>query len=157
MVESQLLVEGRKKQLLLFIFCTFFFSGSTLFSENTSAFEFECLSETRVSGLFQNQRKFLKNSEFFPYKTIMSFTNDYKNLKEKDNSIKNITEAKYNYKCKKNESNTLGLMLPNTVPTVIVFFAIQYLNKTAAILNFTSGSKNILSCLKTSKINYVIT
>ena len=58
---------------------------------------------------------------------------------------------------KKNESNTLGLMLPNTVPTVIVFFAIQYLNKTAAILNFTSGSKNILSCLKTSKINYVIT
>ena len=48
-------------------------------------------------------------------------------------------------------------MLPNTVPTAIVFFAIQYLNKTAAILNFTSGSKNILSCLKTSKINYVIT
>ena len=45
---------------------------------------------------------------------------------------------------KKNESNTIGLMLPNTVPTAIVFFAIQYLNKTAAILNFTSGSKNIL-------------
>ena len=107
MVESQLLVEGRKKKLLLFIFCTFFFSGSTLFSKNTSAFEFECLSETRVSGLFQNQRKFLKNSEFFPYKTIMSFTNDYKNLKEKDNSVKNITEAKYNYKCKKNESNSI--------------------------------------------------
>ena len=58
---------------------------------------------------------------------------------------------------RKNESDTLGLMLPNTVPTAIVFFAIQYLNKTAAILNFTSGSKNILSCIKASKINYVIT
>ena len=39
--------------------------------------EFECLSETSASGLFQNQRKFLKESEFFPYKTIMSFSDNY--------------------------------------------------------------------------------
>ncbi|MEC6997254.1 MAG: hypothetical protein VXW97_03315 [Pseudomonadota bacterium] len=102
-----MLDEVRKKKLFLFIFCIFFSAESYLFSENTDALEFECLSETRVSGLFQNQRKFLKNSEFFPYKTIMSFTNDYKNLKEKDNSAKNITEAKYNYECKKNKSNAL--------------------------------------------------
>ena len=106
-----MLDEVRKKKLFLFIFCIFFSAESSLFSENTDALEFECLSETRVSGLFQNQRKFLKNSEFFPYKTIMSFTNDYKNLKEKDNSAKNITEAKYNYECK-NKSNALISCIP---------------------------------------------
>ena len=56
-----------------------------------------------------------------------------------------------------NDRRPVGLMLPNSVPTVIVFFAIQYLNKTVAILNFTSGSKNILSCVKKTEVKYVIT
>jgi len=58
---------------------------------------------------------------------------------------------------KGNKKIPLALMLPNTVPTAIVFFAIQYLNKVCAILNFTSGSKNIISCVKKSNIEYVIT
>ena len=57
----------------------------------------------------------------------------------------------------RNDRRPVGLMLPNSVPTVIVFFAIQYLNKTVAILNFTSGSKNILSCVKKTDVKYVIT
>ena len=56
-----------------------------------------------------------------------------------------------------NHNKPIGLMLPNTVPTTIVFFAIQYLNKVCAIINFTSGSKNILSCVKKSDIRYIIT
>ena len=51
----------------------------------------------------------------------------------------------------------VGLMLPNIVPTAIVFFALQYLSKVTAIINFTSGSKNIISCLKKSNIKYLIT
>jgi len=56
-----------------------------------------------------------------------------------------------------NRDKPIGLMLPNTVPTTIVFFAIQYLNKVCAIINFTSGSKNILSCINKSDIRYIIT
>ena len=56
-----------------------------------------------------------------------------------------------------NEDRPIGLLLPNIVPTVIVFFSTQYLDKTVAIINFTSGSKNITSCLKKSKIKYIIT
>ena len=33
--------------------------------------EYECLLETSASGLFQNKRKFLKDTQFFPYKTLM--------------------------------------------------------------------------------------
>ena len=58
---------------------------------------------------------------------------------------------------KNNVNRPIGLMLPNTVPTAVVFFAIQYLGKVAAIINFTSGSKNIISCLKKSDIKYIIT
>ena len=56
-----------------------------------------------------------------------------------------------------NEDRPIGLLLPNIVPTVIVFFSTQYLDKTVAIINFTSGSKNITSCLKKSNIKYIIT
>ncbi len=57
----------------------------------------------------------------------------------------------------RNKQFPLAIMLPNTVPTAIVFFAIQYLNIVSAILNFTSGSKNIISCIKKSNVKYVIT
>ena len=56
-----------------------------------------------------------------------------------------------------NEDRPIGLLLPNIVPTAIVFFSTQYLDKTVAIINFTSGSKNITSCLKKSYIKYIIT
>ena len=84
----------------------FFIMKINLYANTEIHTEFECLSETRVSGLFQNQRKFLKDSEFFPYKTIMSFSNNYEVLKEKDNTFKKNTETKYQFQCirKKNKS-----------------------------------------------------
>ena len=48
-------------------------------------------------------------------------------------------------------------MMPNTVITSVLFFALQYLNKTVAIINFTSGLKNIVSSLEVSKIQTIIT
>ena len=66
--------------------------------------EYECLTETAVSGLFQSQRKFLKDSEFFPYKTIMSFNENYTQLTVKDSTYKKAVEAKYKFNCTK-ESN----------------------------------------------------
>ena len=57
----------------------------------------------------------------------------------------------------RNKKFPLGIMLPNTVPTAIVFFSIQYLNIVSSILNFTSGSKNIISCIKKSNVKHIIT
>jgi len=51
----------------------------------------------------------------------------------------------------------VGLMLPNSVPTTVTFFSLLYLNKTTAIINFTSGLKNILSCIDSAEITHVIT
>ena len=51
----------------------------------------------------------------------------------------------------------VGLMLPNSVPTTVTFFSLLYLNKTTAIINFTSGLKNILLCIDSAEITHVIT
>ena len=51
---------------------------SSIFA-NQDMFEkkYECLTEARVSGLFQFERKFLKDTEFFPDKTTLNFTENY--------------------------------------------------------------------------------
>ena len=72
-------------------------------ANNDNFAEYECLLETGASGLFQNQRKFLKETEFFPYKTLMIFSNNFASLKEKDNTFQREAESKYQYDCKKNE------------------------------------------------------
>ena len=46
-------------------------------ANNENPSEYECLLETGASGLFQNQRKFLKETKFFPYKTLMIFSNNF--------------------------------------------------------------------------------
>jgi len=56
-----------------------------------------------------------------------------------------------------NESRPIGLMMPNSVPTAIVFFSIQFLNRSIAIINFTSGIKNILSSINNTDIKFIIT
>ena len=76
-------------------------------ANNEKLSEYECLLETSASGLFQNQRKFLKETQFFPYKTLMIFSNNFQSLKEKENTFKRESEAKYQYDCKKNEKETI--------------------------------------------------
>ena len=93
-------VEVNKPILLFLIFCFLIFHFKVNAQLETSI-EYECLTETGVSGLFQNQRKFLKETEFFPDKTIMSFVNDFQTMTEKDISIKKETETKYKFNCKK--------------------------------------------------------
>ena len=49
--------------IFIFSFYLSFFQVQNLLAEEikNQNKKYECLSETRVSGLFQNQRKFLKN------------------------------------------------------------------------------------------------
>ena len=61
------------------------------------------------------------------------------------------------YKKKLEKEKTVAIMMPNTVTTSVLFFALQNLNKTASIINFTSGITNIKSSLEVSKIKIIIT
>ena len=60
-----------------------------------------------MSGLFQNKRKFLKETEFFPHKTIFNFTKDFSLLTEKENNNTQVYEAKYQFNCLKNEKKSI--------------------------------------------------
>jgi acyl-[acyl-carrier-protein]-phospholipid O-acyltransferase/long-chain-fatty-acid--[acyl-carrier-protein] ligase len=51
----------------------------------------------------------------------------------------------------------VGIMLPNMVPTVLSFFALQSIRKVPAMLNFSAGPAQTLSACKTAMIGTVIT
>ena len=70
MVELQLLEEDSKSKILIILLSILLIYETRLFADNKIFVEFECLSETRVSGLYQNERKFLKDSEFFLIKPL---------------------------------------------------------------------------------------
>lgn len=49
----------------------------------------------------------------------------------------------------------VGLLLPNMVSSVIVFFALQSINRIPAMLNYSTGAANVLSACKTGKLKRV--
>ncbi len=51
----------------------------------------------------------------------------------------------------------VGIMLPNMVSTVVTFFAMQAYLRVPAILNFTSGVRNVLHACRIAKLNTVYT
>ncbi len=52
---------------------------------------------------------------------------------------------------------TVGLLLPNVNATAVTLFALMWHGRTAAMLNFSAGQKNILSACATADIKLVIT
>lgn len=52
---------------------------------------------------------------------------------------------------------TVGLMLPNSTVAVAAFFGVQAACRVAALLNFSTGSKNLLSACNTARIRVVWT
>ena len=65
--------------------------------------KYECLTEARVSGLFQFERKFLKETEFFPDKTSLNFSKNYTLMTEMESTKEKKFEAKYQFYCKNEE------------------------------------------------------
>ena len=90
--------------ILISSFFVFHFETKANYENHSN---YECLLETSASGLFQNKRKFLKDTQFFPYKTLMIFSNNFETLKEKDNTFKKESESKYQFDCKKNKTKTI--------------------------------------------------
>lgn len=54
-------------------------------------------------------------------------------------------------------SQRVGLLLPNSNPTVLSFYALQRLNKTPAMLNYTAGHRAILAAMTACQANTIIT
>lgn len=48
-------------------------------------------------------------------------------------------------------------MLPNSIINALVFFGLQSIGKIPAMINFTQGKSQILSCVKTAEISTIIT
>ena len=52
---------------------------------------------------------------------------------------------------------TVALLLPNSVGLVVTLFGLNAYGRVAAVLNFTSGKKNLISALRTGRIRTVLT
>ena len=96
------------------IFFFFIFLAKTGLSQKglSQNNNFECLTETRVSGLFQFKRKFLKETEFFPNKTTFNFKKNFTFLTEMESTKEKKFEAKYQFECNKNENLTVIICKP---------------------------------------------
>ena len=55
------------------------------------------------------------------------------------------------------EGASVGIMLPNAAGVAVTFFAVQTIGRVAAMLNYTSGSANVISACQAAKIGVVLT
>lgn len=55
------------------------------------------------------------------------------------------------------DTSYVGVLMPNSVSTVVGFFALQHLNKIPAMLNYTVGEQGLLAACHTAEIKYVLT
>ncbi len=51
----------------------------------------------------------------------------------------------------------VGILLPNSAGVAVTFFALQTTGRVAAMLNFTAGSKNVVSACKAAEVSVVLT
>lgn len=49
----------------------------------------------------------------------------------------------------------IGILLPNSIANVVTFFAMQAYHRVPAMLNFSTGTQNLLAACKTAQIKYV--
>ncbi len=55
------------------------------------------------------------------------------------------------------EEEVLGVLMPNVLANVVAFFALQSADKIPAMLNFSTGAAQIVSCAKTVRLKTVLT
>ncbi len=95
------------------LFLSFFIILKTCLSQPVPSYKnFECINETRVSGLFQFKRKFLKETEFFPIKTTLNFRKNFQLLTVNQSTTENNFETKYQFDCEKSDSMNIIICEP---------------------------------------------
>ena len=55
------------------------------------------------------------------------------------------------------QGEVVGILLPSTIANVVTFFALQAFHRVPAMLNFTTGTQNLISACHTAKITRVYT
>lgn len=55
------------------------------------------------------------------------------------------------------QSENVGLLLPNSVGAVVTFFGLQAYGRVSAMLNFSAGAKALVSACKTAQIKTILT
>ena len=102
------------KKYLFFIVVYLLFSVLNVFAQ-----EYGCITETSLSGLIQDKRKFLKESQYFDSQNVFEFTESYTKLTEKQNSReKNIIFENY-YLCSSHGTDNNSKI--NCIPDSSVF------------------------------------
>ena len=112
---------------LIFLFLVGMLSKIVFGQNNNEENKYECLAETRVSGLFQFEKKFLKETDFFPNKTIMNFSEKYSLLTELESTKEKKFEAKYKFRCKKDDTSLIILCSPNDNNTYKIILSLDTL------------------------------
>ena len=106
--------------------------ATSYISANKDIYEkkYECLTETRVSGLFQFERKFLKETEFFPDKTTLNFSENYTLMTEMESTKEKKFEAKYQFNCRNEEKFNSIICKPvddiNTYSIILSLDSLRY-------------------------------
>ena len=54
-------------------------------------------------------------------------------------------------------NENVGLFLPNVVASAVTFFALQAYNRVPAMINYTTGTNNIINSCKAAKIKKIVT
>jgi hypothetical protein len=112
---------------LIFLFLIGMLSKIVFGQNNNEENKYECLAETRVSGLFQFEKKFLKETDFFPNKTIMNFSEKYSLLTELESTKEKKFEAKYKFRCEKDDTSLIILCSPNDNNTYKITLSLETL------------------------------
>ncbi|MBR1945322.1 MAG: AMP-binding protein, partial [Alphaproteobacteria bacterium] len=79
-----------------------------------------------------------------------------KPIKYKTLILKSYVLGKAMERCFEDEER-LGLLLPNVLANVVSFFALQSIDKVPAMLNFSTGVAQVVSCVKTVQLKTVLT
>ncbi len=105
-----------------------------------------------------NQNLFLSlsdSAERFGFSKVIAEDASRKKLKYKDLILKAYVLGEA-YK-KAFLSEKIGLMLPNTLANIVSFYALQSVDKVPVMMNFSHGAAQIASCVKTVRLDTVIT
>ncbi len=83
--------------------------------------EYNCVNETSLSGLIQDKKKFLKESEYFDIQNIFEFTRNYTKLTEKQKSREKNIIFQNHYVCTRQETGNNAKIYCNPESSVFSY------------------------------------
>lgn len=132
-------VTGRERRQLISAKLYDIMSDTMFLSSNTSETLFQSLLNAAV--IHGKHHVVLEDAERKPI--------DYKHL-----IISSILLGAYIAKTT-NKGEYIGILLPNSIANVVIFFALQAHHRVPAMLNYSIGTQNVISACRMAKIKYI--